>query len=91
MANEYKRTIDGMEDAISDHIKTHKDGNSIVTGWIVIASVQDSENMEQDGYVMQSSLSMPHHVQVGLLSLALDDKRNLGILSTLRSVLGDDD
>lgn len=90
MANEYKRTIDGMENAISDHIKTHKNDGSIVTGWIVIASVQDAENMEQDGYVMQSSLSMPHHVQVGLLSLALDDKRNLGILSTLRSVLGDD-
>lgn len=91
MANEYKRTVEGMENAINEHVKTHKGGDPIVTGWIVIASVQDAEEGEMDGYIMQSSLAMPHHIQVGLLSLALDDKRNLGILSTLRSVLGDDD
>lgn len=91
MANEFKRTIDNIEDAISEHVKTHKDEDSIVTGWMFIASIQDAENVEQDGYIMQSSLAMPHHVQVGMLSMALDDKRNLGILATLRSVLGDED
>ena len=90
MANDYKRTVNGMEDAINTHVKTHKGGDPIVTGWIVIASVQDAEEGEMDGYIMQSSLAMPHHVQVGLLSLALDDKRNLGILSTLRSLIGDE-
>jgi hypothetical protein len=39
---------------------------------------------------MQSSQSLPHHTQVGLLNMALDDKRNIGILSTLRSMMGDE-
>lgn len=90
MGNRFKETLDKIDEAIVSHVKTHKDGGPVVTGWIVIASVAESEHMERDGYIVQTSAAMPHHVQVGLLSMALDDKRNLGILATLKSVLDDD-
>ena len=85
----FKSTLNGIDDAISAHVKTNRTRSSIVTGWIVIASVSDVENSDRDGYVMQSSSSLPHHTQVGLLNMALDDKRNIGIISTLKSFMGE--
>ena len=90
MNSEFKKTLNGIDNAINTHVKTNRTKGSIVTGWIVIASVSDVENADKDGYIMQSSQSLPHHTQVGLLSMALDDKRNLGIVSTLRAMMGDD-
>ena len=87
MSNEFKKTLNGIDDAINTHVKTNRSKSSIVTGWIVIASISDVENAERDGYILQSSPSLPHHTQVGLLNLALDDKRNIGMLSTLRSMM----
>jgi|TARA_R110000803_G_C11941273_1_gene316606 hypothetical protein len=85
--NETLRTID---DSINTHIKEHRGKSSIVTGWIVIASISDVQSPNKDGYILQASESLPHHTQVGLLSMALDDKRNIGIVSTLRGMMGDD-
>jgi hypothetical protein len=87
MENSFKKTLNGIDDAINTHVKTNRSKSSIVTGWIVIASVSDVENADRDGYIMQSSQSLPHHTQVGLLNMALDDKRNIGILSTLRAMM----
>lgn len=86
----YKKTLDAIDDAISGHVKSQRSKSSIVTGWILVASVSDSENPEHDGYIMQSSAALSHHTQVGLLSVALDDKRNLGLISTINSLMGDD-
>lgn len=91
MGNKFRDTINGIDQAITNHVKTHKEETSIVTGWIMIASVSESDYPERDGYVVQSSPAMPHHVQIGMLSMALDDKRNLGILATLQGMLGDDE
>tara|TARA_R110000868_G_scaffold107893_3_gene294923 strand:+ start:1152 stop:1418 length:267 start_codon:yes stop_codon:yes gene_type:complete len=85
----YKETLNAIDDAINTHVKTNRSKSSIVTGWIVIASVSDVENAERDGYIMQASQSLPHHTQVGLLNMALDDKRNISLLSTFRSIMGD--
>lgn len=85
--NETLRTID---DSINTHIKERRGKSSIVTGWIVIASISDVQSPNKDGYILQASESLPHHTQVGLLSMALDDKRNIGIVSTLRGMMGDD-
>jgi hypothetical protein len=85
----FKKTLNGIDDAINVHVKSNRSKSSIVTGWIMIASVSDVENADRDGYIMQSSSSLPHHTQVGLLNMALDDKRNIGILSTIRSFMGD--
>jgi hypothetical protein len=89
VSNEFKKTLNAIDNAINTHVKTNRTKGSIVTGWIVIASVSDVENADRDGYIMQSSESLPHHTQVGLLSMALDDKRNIGIVSTLRGMMGD--
>jgi hypothetical protein len=90
MDTNFKKTLVGIDDAINTHVKTNRSKSSIVTGWIVIASLSDVESADRDGYIMQSSQSLPHHTQVGLLNMALDDKRNIGILSTLRSMMGDE-
>ena len=86
----YKKGLDAIDDAITSHVKQQRSKSSIVTGWVLVASISDSENVEHDGYIMQSSASLGHHNQVGLLSVALDDKRNLGLISTINSMLGDD-
>jgi hypothetical protein len=87
MGDRFRATINGIDDAINKHIRAHKEGGNIVTGWIVIASVSEADHPERDGYIVQSSEGMPHHAHVGLLSLALDDKRNQGIISTLASMI----
>lgn len=89
MAN-YKKGVSEIEDAINKHVKEQKGKSSIVTGWIVVASVSDSRLAMSDGYVLQSSEALSHHGQVGLLQTAVDDKRNLGLLATIKAVMGDD-
>ena len=91
MSDNYKQTLDAVDDAISKHVKSQRSKSSIVTGWVMVASVSDSENPEHDGYISQSSPALSHHNQVGLLSVALDDKRNLGLIATIRAVTDDDD
>jgi hypothetical protein len=90
MREDFKKTLDGIDNAINNHVKTNRTNGSIVTGWIVIASVSDVENADRDGYILQSSQSLPHHTQVGLLNMALDDKRNIGILATIKAMMGDE-
>jgi len=89
--NNYKKTLDAIDNAIGNHIKTNRSKSSMLTGWIVIASVSDAENADRDGYIMQSSQSLPHHTQIGLLSMALQDKKNLSLLSTIQAFMGGDD
>jgi len=90
MGDKFRETINIIDDAISNHVKTHKEGGNIVTGWVFVAAVSESEHPERDGYVVQSSIGMPHHSEVGLLQVAVDDKKNFGILATLNSIFGDD-
>jgi hypothetical protein len=86
----YKEGVNAIEDAINGHIKEQKGNSSIVTGWIIIASVSDATSPRADGYVLQSSEALSHHGQVGLLQTAVDDKRNLGLMATIKAVMGDD-
>jgi len=91
MANEFKRTINAIDQAITDHVKINRDKTCLITGWITVIAVSDPALPEIDNYVVQSSPGMGHHAQVGLLNMALDDKRNLGIIATLHAMLGDDE
>lgn len=86
---DFKKTVDGIDTAISNHIKSNRSKSSVITGWIVIASVSDAETADRDGYILQASPSLPHHTQVGLLNMALDDKRNLSILATIKAMMDD--
>ena len=85
----YRKSLAKIDSAITEHIKQNKDEASIVTGWVVVASVSHPESADRDGYIVQASLSLPHHTQVGLLNMALDDKKNLSMLSTIRAMMGD--
>jgi hypothetical protein len=91
MKREFKETLNGIEDAINNHVKTNRSSGSVVTGWIVIASISDAEAVDRDGYILQSSQSLPHHTQVGLLNMALDDKKNISLLATIKALMGGDD
>lgn len=86
----YKKGVNNIEDAIIEHVKQQKGKSSIVTGWIVIASVSDVESPDRDGYILQASQALPYHAQVGLLQTAVDDKKNLGMLATIKAMMGDD-
>lgn len=87
--SDYKKSVQKIDDAISHHVKTNRGQSSILTGWIVIASVSDSASYERDGYVLQSSPGMSHHTQLGLLNMALDDKKNISLLATIKALMGD--
>ena len=91
MADKFKRTVGVIDEAIRAHVREHKEEPSVVTGWVFVAAVSESDYPDRDGYVVQSSLGMQHHSEVGLLQMAIDDKRNFGILATLSSVMRDDD
>ena len=89
MDSNFRKTLNGIDDAINNHVKINRTKSSIVTGWIVIASVSDVENADRDGYIMQSSQSLPHHTQLGLLNLALEDKKNMSMLATIKGLMGE--
>lgn len=86
---DFRKTVNGIDDAISQHIKSNRTRTSIVTGWIVIASVSDIENEDRDGYIMQASERLPHHTQLGLLNMALEDKKNMSMIATIKGLMGD--
>lgn len=87
----YKKTLEALDSSINNHVKSNRSRGSVVTGWIVIASVSDVETFDRDGYIMQSSQSLPHHTQLGLLQMALEDKKNISILSTIQALMGGND
>ena len=86
---DFRKTVNAIDDAISKHIKNNRTRTSIVTGWIVIASVSDIENEDRDGYIMQASERLPHHTQLGLLNMALEDKKNMSMIATIKGLMGD--
>ena len=86
---DFRKTLNGIDDAITNHIKSNRTRTSIVTGWIVIASVSDIENEDRDGYIMQASERLPHHTQLGLLNMALEDKKNMSMIATIKGLMGE--
>jgi hypothetical protein len=86
---DFRKTLNSIDDAISKHIKSNRTRTSIVTGWIVIASVSDIENEDRDGYIMQASERLPHHTQLGLLNMALEDKKNMSMIATIKGLMGE--
>ena len=87
----YNETLANIDESISAHVKANKNPGSIVTGWVMVASVSHPESLSRDGYVMQSSSSLPHHTQLGLLNMAIQDKSNMSIISTMRAMMEGDD
>jgi len=86
--SDFKKTLTAIDDAVGAHIKSNRKATAIVTGWVLVASISDIEDLESDNYIIQASARLPYHTQVGLLNVALDDKKNLSIIATMRSIMG---
>lgn len=80
--------VRGIDNAISSYIKVEGEDGSFVTGWLMIASVSspDHDSTHTDGYVTVTSDGLPHHTQIGLLNVALDDKRALSMFSAMGAI-----
>jgi hypothetical protein len=82
-------TFRALENALDAHIKNTNEPGSFATGWLIVSSISSPSHDigSTDGYITYTSDGLPHHAQIGLLTLALDDKKNMGILSTLAQQL----
>lgn len=76
-----------VEDAIDEYIRndgTETQGN-FSTGWVVVAAVSsnDLDSMGHSGYITITSDGLPHHIQLGLLTMALQEKQAAATISNL--------
>jgi hypothetical protein len=78
-----------IEDAIDAYVAAGNDIGVFVTGWIFVASLSSPvhDGHGTDGYATISSNGLPHHAQVGLLSMATDEKKNMSMMATLRNIM----
>lgn len=86
-----KETHKSLEEAIDAHIKqTHGDVSGVfVTGWVVVASLSspDHDQTSSDGYVTYTSNGLQHHSTLGLLEVAREERKTVGLMSTIGSFL----
>lgn len=81
--------LKNLDSAVDSYIKAKgaEDG-TFVTGWVLIASISSPEHdsSQSDGYVLSSSDGLPHHAQIGLLNVALDDKRSMAMFNAMSAI-----
>jgi hypothetical protein len=77
-----------IDSALDEYIKDGHDG-AFVTGWVMIASVSSPSHDigSSDGYVTITSDGLPHHAQLGLLKMAMDDKQAVAMIASLQSLI----
>ena len=78
-----------LENAVDDYIKAKSDEDgTFVTGWVLVASLSSPEHdsSHSDGYVTVSSEGLPHHAQVGLLKVSLDDKQAMSMFNAMNAI-----
>lgn len=80
--------IKAIEKAIEDYVKDGTDDREFTTGWIVVAAVSSSalDKIDHNGYVSITSEGLPHHAQLGLLAMAMQDKQASATISSLYQV-----
>lgn len=81
--------VKDLDAAVDAYIKGKDDENgTFVTGWVLVASLSSPEHdsTHSDGYVTISSDGLPHHAQVGLMTVALEDKRTMSILGAMNMI-----
>ena len=80
--------IKAIEKAIEDYVKDGTDESEFTTGWIVIAAVSSSalDKIDHNGYVSITSDGLPHHAQLGLLAMAMQDKQAGATVSSFYQV-----
>lgn len=65
-----------LEQQIEKYIRANADGAEIITGWVLSVSVKHPSMETSDGYIVENSEGLPYHSQIGLLTAAIDEKRN---------------
>jgi hypothetical protein len=83
-------TFRALDKAVDEHVKNTNEDGVFVTGWLIVASLSSPSHDigSSDGYITYTSDGMPHHSQIGLLNIALDDRRNVSMLSTISVAMG---
>jgi len=77
-----QKALQQLDDAISEFFNTAANAGAIVTGWVLTGSVKHPQMHSGDGYFTQTSEGLPYHSQLGLLSAALEEKKNLVLINT---------
>lgn len=85
--------VKGIDNALDEYIKNNGGEDSFVTGWIMVASISSPTHDSglTDGYVTVTSDGLPHHVQLGLLQVAQQDKQSIALVASMASLLGSDE
>ena len=82
--------VKGIDTAVDEYIKNNGGEDSFITGWIMVASISSPTHDSglTDGYVTVTSDGLPHHVQLGLLQVAQQDKQSIAMVASMASLLG---
>lgn len=85
--------VKGIDNALDEYVKAGGGEDSFVTGWILVASISSPSHDSglSDGYVTVTSDGLPHHVQLGLLQVAQQDKQSIAMVASMASLLGGDE
>ena len=85
--------VKGIDNAVDEYIKENGGEDSFITGWIMVASMSSPSHDSgmTDGYVTVTSDGLPHHVQIGLLTVALQDKQSMAMVASMASILSSDE
>lgn len=85
--------VSNIEKALDGYIKDSGGEDSFVTGWVLVASMSSPQHDMglSDGYVTVTSEGLPHHVQLGLLTVAMQDKQSIAMVASMASILSSED
>lgn len=86
-------SVSSIEKALDEYIKDGGGEDAFVTGWVLVASMSSPQHDSglSDGYVTVTSEGLPHHVQLGLLTVAMQDKQSIAMVASMASILSSDD
>jgi hypothetical protein len=73
-----------LDEFIQKYVRSNADGAEIITGWVLSISVRHPAADNSDGYIVENSDGLPYHSQVGLLTAALDEKKNIVLSQIIR-------
>jgi hypothetical protein len=73
-----------LDEHIQNYVRANADGSEIVTGWVLSLSVKHPAAEGSDGYIVETSQGLPYHSQIGLLTAAIDEKKNIILSQVIR-------
>jgi len=73
-----------FDEYIEEYVRDNAEGEEIVTGWVLAVSVNHPGKVNSDGYIVDNSEGLPYHSQLGLLTAAIDEKKNIILSQIIR-------